>query len=87
MATSSHRDRGEQVAFMERHRGKSVGFGDSTAALTSRPRHFLCDLEPVDEPVWASVSSSVIGENVSEDTYCIMLLCRLNALAEVKCIA
>jgi hypothetical protein len=43
-------DRGEQVAFMEPHRGESVGCGSSKPAFTPWPRHFLCDLKQVGEP-------------------------------------
>lgn len=48
MGTSSHRDRGEQVAFMERHRGKNVSFGGRRPDSPPGPDTFLCDLQQVD---------------------------------------
>lgn len=37
-----------QAAFMELHRGKSVGFTDSRPVPTPRPRHFLWDFKQLD---------------------------------------
>lgn len=84
MGTSSHRDRGEQAAFIEQHTGKNAGFAGS------RP-----DSHPGSDASCVTLSKLInlsgpqflICKNVWPEAYYIMLLCRLNALEAVRCVA